>query len=614
MENDEHKGTQAYINNINQLFKRPVSYLIPQFQRPYAWKEKEQWEPLWKDVLSVANRCLKEDTDGKIRPHFLGAIVLQHRESRMVTKTVVVDGQQRLTTLQLLIKATQQVFQQMDDIERAARLRELIENPSHLTTENTSNWAKILQSNISDQRVFQEAIEGSFSTERRDHWPITQSFLYFKKEVEAWLHDHDEVDTSIARANALEKALTKYIQIAVIDLAKDEDAHVIFETLNARGEPLTQSDLVKNTIMYKADVVENRQKAEELWGGMFDGDRWWRKDTGEPQLKRIQLDRFLNHWMIMTTRRSVAPERVAAEFRTFLEHDENHNAAPDIDIVAKGIRTSGKTYKEIMEGKEELLGDLFLKRMRAIGIMGSITPFLLWLRKSDVPSDHLRRCIKVLESYLVRRMLYGSGSQGLSTLFIDLLQNLSQKSHQPYVITISNHLHDAKGLLVWPNDRMLLERINGRPMPQNQARRKMVLDAIERELRGDKSEPLGSTDTLTIEHIMPQKWGKHYPLPAESSSQENLERRNEHVNYLGNLTLTTSRLNTTLSNAPWNEKQETLDKHSTLFLNKDLLRSAPPEWNEVTIRDRTECLTQKIIEIWKPADYFLETSDSLGDS
>lgn len=612
MENEEHKGTEAYINNINQLFKRPVSYLIPQFQRPYAWKEKEQWEPLWKDVLSVANRCLKEDTDGKIRPHFLGAIVLQHRESRLVTKTVVVDGQQRLTTLQLLIKATQQVFQQMDDVERAARLRDLTENPSHLT-ENISNWAKILQSNISDQRVFQEAIEGSFSNERRDNWPITQSFLYFKKEVEAWLHD--EADTSIERANALEKALTEYIQIAVIDLAEDEDAHVIFETLNARGEPLTQSDLVKNTIMYKADVVENRQKAEDLWGGMFDGDRWWRKDTGEPQLKRIQLDRFLNHWMIMTTRRSVAPERVAAEFRTFLERDENHNAAPDIDVVAKGIRTSGKTYKEIMEGKEELLGDLFLKRMRAIGIIGSITPFLLWIRKSDVQIDHLRRCIQVLESYLVRRMLYGSGSQGLSTFFIELLQKLYQESPQNYAITIADHLRSATSYnLVWPNDRVLLERINRRPMPKNQARRKMVLDAIERELRGDKSEPLGSTDTLTIEHIMPQKWGKNYPLPAENSSQEDVEQRNELVNYLGNLTLTTSKLNARISNGPWSKKQKEMGEYSSLLINKEILDPALSDWNEATILERTDRLARHIIEIWKPAEYFLETSDSLGGS
>ena len=86
------------------------------------------------------------------------------------------------------------------------------------------------------------------------------------------------------------------------------------------------------------------------------------------------------------------------------------------------------------------------------------------------------------------------------------------------------------------------------------ARRKMVLEAIELELRGDGAEPLGSTDTLTIEHIMPQKWETRWPLPEETRNQEDVDIRNERVKYLGNLTLTTNKLNTSLSNAPWDEK------------------------------------------------------------
>ena len=84
--------------------------------------------------------------------------------------------------------------------------------------------------------------------------------------------------------------------IAVIDLEHDEEPHIIFETLNARGEALTQSDLVKNTVMYQAGVVDEADAARRLWG-MFDSDEWWRKATGESRLGRIQLDRLLNHWM-----------------------------------------------------------------------------------------------------------------------------------------------------------------------------------------------------------------------------------------------------------------------------------------------------------------------------
>lgn len=613
MENEDYKGTEAYIRDINELFDDPVSYLIPQFQRPYAWKENEQWMPLWEDVRAVAEDYLKKDVD-KVKPHFLGAIVLQSRGSKIgvVKKILVVDGQQRLTTLQLLIKATQQIFQQMDDLQRVNRLGDLTENPSNKLENDPTNWTKIRQSNFRDQEAFQKAIRGDFIEEQGKHWAITQSLSYFKKSVHEWLHGGTS-DAS-ARAEALEKTLTEYIKIAVIDLDKDEKPHVIFETLNARGEPLTQSDLVKNVVMYEANVVDDARKASELWG-MFDGEEWWRRNTAEPQLKRIQMDRFLNHWMIMKTQKSVAPERVASGFRSYLKSVEGPNTALDIEPIAQEIRTSGKIYKEIMEGKEDLLGHLFLERMRAIGIMGSITPFLLWLRKPDVPSDHLKRCIQVLESYLVRRRLYGSGSQGLSGLFIELLQKTYQESPQHYVTTIAKHLDSKKSDgLVWPNDRMLLEHINRRPMPSNAPRRQMVLKAIELALRGDMAEQIDWEKKLTIEHIMPQKWGVHWPLPTENSSQENVERRNESVDYLGNLTLTTGKLNASISNGPWNEKQEALDKHSTLFLNKDLLSSAPQEWNEDTIRERTDRLAQKIIQIWKPAECFIETSDSLGHS
>ena len=607
MENEARKGTEAHIRNINELFRRPVSYLIPQFQRPYAWKRDEQWVPLMEDVQAVAKRYMKPEGVGKVRPHFLGAIVLQHREPGLVDKIVVVDGQQRLTTLQLLIKAAHQVFQQMDDVERAARLRELTENPDHLV-ENDEHWTKIRQSNSNDKRAFRDIIESVFREEQGNQSSITDSFSYFKENVEKWLDD--EGDNILARADALEKALTEYIQIAVIDLDRDEKPHVIFETLNARGEALRQSDLVKNVVMYEADVIDDHRKASDLWG-MFDGDQWWRKNTDEPQLKRIESDRFLNHWMIMETRKSVGPDRVSSEFRTYVE---NHRTTLDIHAIAQKIRVSGRTYKEIMEGREKLLGSLFLERMRAIGIMGSIIPLLLWLRKSDMPSNRLDRCVQVLESYVVRRMIYGLGSQGLSRFFIGLLEDLHKESSQHYDLIMARRLSSVSAdNLIWPNNRMLLERVKERPMAGTVARRKMVLEARERELRADMAEPVDLTKS-TIEHIMPQKWEPHWPLPAENPSQEDRDQRDWYVKYLGNLTLTTSKLNTSISNGPWSEKQERLREYSSLLINKEILDPALSDWNEDTIRKRTDRLAQKIVEIWKPAEYFIETSDLLGHS
>ena len=112
---------KAEMVDLQTLFGKPVSYRIPQFQRPYAWKKGEQWVPLWDDVRNLADGWLRRQQNAKLRPHFMGAIVLQRQNnaSSEVEKRIVVDGQQRLTTLQLLIRAAQEVFAGLDDSERS---------------------------------------------------------------------------------------------------------------------------------------------------------------------------------------------------------------------------------------------------------------------------------------------------------------------------------------------------------------------------------------------------------------------------------------------------------------------------------------------------------------
>ncbi|MCY3543604.1 MAG: DUF262 domain-containing HNH endonuclease family protein [Chloroflexi bacterium] len=593
----------ARIVNLQTLFLDQVSYQIPQFQRAYAWGKGDQWFPLWEDVRNVAERHLNRDENDRVKPHFMGAIVLQHRKSNTgeVTKRLVVDGQQRLTTLQLLIKATQRVFQQVNDNERAERLRGLTENQKSHWGNDDDNQTKIRQSNRNDQRAFQEAIRVTFIDDRGNYMPITQAFRYFKQKVECWLEDGSY--SRVAKSDALEETLTEDIQIAVIDLDDDERPHIIFETLNARGEPLKQSDLVKNTVMYEADVVDEAHEADRLWG-MFE-DEWWRKHTGESRLDRIQLDRYLNHWMVMRTRKDVSHQRVAAEFREFLAIGESL----DIDGVASDIRSTGVIYKSMLEIRDSDF-EAFLKRLRILDI-SAVMPLLLWLRTSGTPDALLVRCFEIIESYLMRRMLCGLTSQGLSRFLIGLLESLYQERSTRYDVTLVNHFNSAtSGGLVWPNNRMLLDHLNGSPMSGTIARRRMVLEAIELDLRSDKTERLLETDKLTLEHIMPQKWETHWPLPSEGSSQDAIARMNQVVRYLGNLTLTTNKLNVSLSNGPWNEKRQELEKHSVLLLNKTMLADSSV-WNEEAIYQRTSKLAGRITEIWKPAEYFIETSNKV---
>ena len=595
---------EAKIVNLQTLFEPEVSYRIPQFQRPYAWRETAQWKPLWEDVCTVAGRLLNRKAGDKIRPHFMGAIVLQHQTSKTgeVTKRLVVDGQQRLTTLQLLIKAIEQEFQGQDDIVRADRLQKLVTNQESYWGSDSHNQPKIRQSNLSDQAAFQAAIRSHHGSGQSQSWAISQAYRCFQVLVEDWFKSKLEDRTS--RADALEEAITKYLQIAVIDLDEDETPHIVFETLNARGEPLQQSDLIKNTVMYEADVIDDVQKARELWG-MFE-DKWWREDTGE-RLKRGHIDRFLNYWMVMRTRKDVTADRLASEFRNYIERQNKVGERAPIEIVAADIRKAGIIYKNLEEIEITEI-KLFLERMKVMGV-GVVMPLLIWLYTSKVVPEQRMRSIKALESYLVRQMLCGFKAQGLNKFFNSLLGKLDKNSTAPVDSIIIEHLtfHDDSNR-VWSNDRMLWDNLINNPMRGTVSRKKMILEAVETGLRSERSEDLVETKKLTVEHIMPKNWGKNWPLLADISDGIASEKRGKMIETIGNLTLTTNKLNASLSDGPWDEKRRTLDQHSTLFLNKTLLDDAPDFWDEAAIEERSNDLAQIVMQIWPAAETFIAIS------
>ncbi len=272
----------ANIVDLETLYSKSVSYRIPQFQRPYAWKKNEQWEPLWDDVRSMAEGRLASLNASTVRPHFMGAIVLQRQNNKTgeVEKRLVVDGQQRLTTLQLLIKASQEAFVSQNDSQRANRLSKLTRNDHNHLGGDDDNYTKIRQSNLNDQADFQRVIRNIDTNSEARTSSIKEAFEFFRSSVTDWLNQ--DVSILDAKADAIEEALTKRILIAAIDLDEEESPHIIFETLNERGEELTQSDRVKNTVMYEAKVVDDAQKATDLWG-MFEYDLRWNPLFGQDQ-------------------------------------------------------------------------------------------------------------------------------------------------------------------------------------------------------------------------------------------------------------------------------------------------------------------------------------------
>ena len=417
---------------------------------------------------------------------------------------------------------------------------------------------------------------------------IEEAYQYFNKEIIDWLNEQPA--NRNARANALNTTLTQYLQLATVDLDEGEKPHFIFSVLNARAEPLKDSDHIKNTVMFEANVVDDAAKATELWG-LFDRNEWWRGSTNEGRYSRIHLDRFLNYWVIMQTRKEINADSVSTEFNRFLDS----NDLP-IEQVAMGIRKAGQVYQDLEEARTPGI-EAFLRRVKTMEI-GVAMPILMWLYATDIPDDIRRRSIRSLESYLVRRMLCGFSSQGLNRLFVELLvrteTSAPSTADQVVIGFLSGQTVDNR---IWPNDSMLHENLVGTPLRGTVGRQTMVLEAIESHIRSDKTEAMSQVQ-LTREHIMPESWQRNWPLPDGTSGDEAINAREQAIKELGNLTLVTGKLNSSLSNAPWHQKMETLKKHTTLRLNWELLEDPPDIWNEETIRERSGHLANVATEIW----------------
>ena len=581
------------IMDLQQLFGQQVSYRIPVFQRPYAWTLDDQWAPLWADIVQKTEDLLNGNE--KVSAHFMGAVILQLQSANNgeVAKRIVVDGQQRLTTLQLLIAAVQHCYIALGYPTRASRLGQWLTNDENFWSGEIENQTKVRQAHLSDRTSFQDVIrEGEPRGQSRS---IDRAFEYFKEQVDVWLNE--EPGSIEARCDTLEEVLGKHVRLAIVDLDVDEKPHFIFSVLNARAEPLKQSDHIKNEIMYRADVIDDETTARALWGP-FDSEQWWRDETSEGRLVRIHLDRFLHYWTSMRTVREFNSNQVYAQFKNYVDSGDKN-----IRRVASEIREAGRLYRSMIEAKVPGI-ELFLKRIWTMEL-GVVMPLLLYLyTRDDLLDDQRQRTTRVIESFLVRRMLLGVSSNGLNRLFFDLLQRLGDIGPHDIADTCLKFLEGGRAAgRAWPRDDDVWQQLTYSRFAGTQRRRVMVLEAIERHLREDgKSEGLAE-ENLSLEHIMPDRWETHWPLvEAQDSDEEPRERREQLLNHIGNLTLVTGKLNTKLSNAPWFEKRKALNRHTTLRLNFELLEMAGNVWDEDAIERRSKWMAEKIIEIWPYAD------------
>lgn len=603
---------ETQVRTPQMVFMQPQRLVVPLFQRPYVWNEENQWDPLWNDVTRVADRILDRPSD-KHHPHFLGAVVLQQvqKQTGHMQERTIIDGQQRLTTLQLLLDALHAELLYVKALAPALRIEPLVENAAPFCSKPEDRF-KVWPTNR-DRPAF-NAVMGAkppidygtigYSGER-----MVEAHRFFSEKAREWLVLGGKTVLE-ARAAAIEMVVRELLQIVVIDLTLDENAQEIFETLNARGAQLTAADLIKNFIFQR--LLETGTNVEEAyqtnWKDFETG--FWETEINVGRLRYPRSSIFLNHWLIARTGEEVVAREVFDRFKRFADHD---SGLPMAKLLVQ-IYTASRVYRQfitessIHTGSIDPLG-LFGYRT---GVQESevIKPFVLCLldpEQEKVPDAQFVKALNVVESWMVRRMLVRATTKAYNQVVAELISQVQKTKRENAGDIIESYLAGQSGdSRYWPDDAELKEEL-GALLAYRRLRRgrlRMVLEAVEDYLRGWRNGESGlggervARGQYVIEHVMPRRWVANWPLEQGGLDEAERDRR---IHTLGNLTLLTGRLNSKVSNGPWlgeGGKREGLEGHDVLFLNRELLKKAAERWTDDAVQARTDELTGVIIQIW----------------
>lgn len=653
--------------SIADLFQNREQYLIPLFQRGYVWTLTDQIQPLWSDIIDRVDALRQHRNDAQkvggadklkpIRKHFLGAIVVGSPidiNTEVIPVREVIDGQQRITTLQIMLLAMRDVLrphkdEALDDDVRTLTLNKgkYRSKADHLKVRPTNvgrEVMEIIESAGNAEEVCKRFPVKNANKEKAERPLMVQAYLYFYAMFECLLRgkrfDDPMVESefsdenTIARAvvhsinkdnviripfmelssdlsyvHHLRDALQNCFQIMRLQLDNEDDPQIIFETLNARGAPLQPSDLIRNFLFLRA--ARNGEDVDALYEnhwrefdekadapGKARGAKFWKKEERQGRLKNSRLDLLLYHYVGLRKRDDLKVAHVFEEFKEWWESEER-----DTNKELLRITRLAKQFEVFIGPDQKTRFGLFCRRMSLLDT-ATQTPLVFHLLEHHEPTDsEFISAISDLESYLVRRFVCGLTTKGYNRIFLNRLLAEMVDEGKSDAATLRAKLLALDGKSQrWPGDEEFKTAWCHHQLYQGSNTRKVraLLEGLELALRTSASEFLPELDKLSVEHVLPQKWRpEKWPLPTNKAASEAEEARARLLHSIGNLTLVTSGFNSSLSNESFAVKRAEITANSSLMLNAYFQRfKDSDDWSEGAIVTRAEELFPWALKTW----------------
>ncbi|GEL78693.1 DUF262 domain-containing protein [Tenuibacillus multivorans] len=583
---------------INQLLSSTnEQFVIPAYQRRYSWGEK-QWADLFHDI-----RLLNQNDS-----HLLGNILcLVSDHSIGINALELVDGQQRTTTLTILIKALSDKFKEMNNDELHKEME------SMLTCKGFDRVPKRkLTLGDLDDPDFVKFLE-NHDIESLNNKRFIEAYNFFKSELN----------------NFSERELFEFVHklksntfVIRLDVANAKDAYKLFETINNRGLKLSPTDIIKNFVLGHASLIDENtlDKVKDYWTKMIinlDGintDDFFRQCLSYVLKKKI-------------TRSNIIPEFKKLYFSTVLEaedlnefteyedpsHDTDDDVSEDVNVdveeedsnninghqkitiidFAQRLRNASNIYRQIRN--QAFKNKVFNRHLRNLVKIKSFPSniFLLDLFQRNVHDKEKIQILKLIETFMLRRHVCEYRTGELDTIFANLVHVQNENISSNVKEKLSKHL---------PSDNEFRDKFSNNSFNNNEGRAKYVLEQIEYDLINDQGEyTLNAGNELHLEHIIPQK------ITTKKSKREfgdwesylgkhakDLHR--DYVNRIGNLTLLAQSLNISASNNPFKAKVEEYKK-SNIHITKNIAEYSEFKFDQVLERSKQLC--EKVVELWK---------------
>ena len=563
------KATEA---KLLDFLKKSPQFIIPIYQRTYSWT-KSECEQLWSDILKTGKA---ED----IPAHFIGSIVYIEKGLYQVSSQsplLVIDGQQRLTTVSLIIEALARHIGDTEPLEgfSANKLRNYyLLNP----LEEKDRHYKLL--------LTQTDKDSLLALFNQKSWPveysikIKENFEFFEKSIKGLGND----------IKSLCKGLAKLIMVD-ISLNRDQDKpQLIFESMNSTGRELSQADLIRNFILMGLEQKHQTKLYENHWRPM--------EIAFGQEAYSNYFDSFMRDYLTIKTKEIPNVKKVYEAFKEY-----THRTKKEIDALVVDIHTFAGYYCAIALKREQtkILKDVFsdLKELK----VNVSYPFLLQIyddyKKGLLSAEDFEYIVRLAESYVFRRAVCNIPTNSLNKTFATFGRSI-KKDH--YVESIKAHFLLQSSYRRFPKDDEFFREIQIRDLYNFRSRSYWLrrLENYNRKERVDVNE-------YTIEHILPQNENLSQQW-KQALGQEWKEIQEKYLHTLGNLTLTG--YNSEYRDKFFTEKKEMKGgfKESPLHVNEGL--RCIETWGEDEIKKRAKQLAKKALTVWPVPSLSLEVLNS----